>query len=159
MKITTKLPNMKKTDERLAFMKSVTIKVGIIGQDVDKLEDGKKLTIRQYATLNEYGTSTIPARPFFRTAVEFGDSIKVIKRKIYYETSKVIEDKKTGEQAIMAIGTFVKGRIQTSLRKGNWAPNAPSTIKRKIKNNGTLKPVLVDTGSMIKAIDFEIVKR
>ncbi|MGL5126155.1 MAG: hypothetical protein ACRC6U_09290 [Fusobacteriaceae bacterium] len=157
MKITTKFREIKRITQELEKMKVVSLKVGIVGREAD--EPSETLTIREYATLNEYGTSNIPARPFFRTATEFGESKKIIMKRISSEVAAVINKNKDGEAALKAVGLFVKGRIQTSLRKGNWTPNAPSTIKNKIKKNGTLKPVLVDTGSMIKAIDFKIVKR
>lgn len=158
MKITTRFREIERINSELEKLKVVTLKVGVVANEPDAL-NGKSCTIREYATFNEYGTSKIPARPFFRTATEFGDSKKVIMKKISSEISSVINKNKDGEQALKAIGTFVKGRIQKSLRKGNWLPNAEATKKKKTKRNGTLKPVLVDTGSLIKSIDFEITRR
>lgn len=154
MKITTNLTKTKKLNSELEFMRAHKIRIGVLGEGADVKQEGG-LTVKEYAELNEYGTSNIPARPFFREAVQFGDSVNKIKQKIYYETSRVSQGKKTGLQALNAIGLFVKGRIQKSIKAGNWTPNAPSTRKKKVKKGG-VKPPLIDTGSLVRAIDYEI---
>lgn len=158
MKITTNLSKMKNMDAKLEYMKKNKIIIGVIGEGAEVEQEGG-LTIAQYAELNEYGTSDIPARPFFREATEFGDSVKKIKQRIYYETSRVIQDKKTSDSAMKAIGLFVKGRIQTSIKTGNWTPNSAATARKKLKKGGGVKPPLIDTGSLIRAIDFEIKRK
>ncbi|HBJ79735.1 MULTISPECIES: hypothetical protein [Fusobacterium] len=157
MKTILKLSLLKKVNTNLEKLKSKKIIVGIIGNNPDAPKDGG-LTIRQYAELNEYGTSTIPARPFFRTATQTRKSQRLIKERIDKEVKTVIKDQKSPEQALNAIGLFIKGRIQVSLKAG-WTPNKPSTQKRKRKKNGGIKPPLIDTGDLMKSIDYQIKNR
>lgn len=157
MKITTNLTEMKKINKRLEYLKTNTVRIGVLGEGANDKQEGG-LTILEYSILNEYGTSKIPARPFFREATEFGESKSIISKRIKTEVSNVASGKKTGEQALNALGTFIKGRIQKSLKSGNWTPNAPSTRKRKLKKGG-VKPPLIDTGSLIRAIDYEIKRK
>lgn len=158
MKIRTTLGAIKKIERELNKLKSKKLVVGVVGREAD-IKEGGRLSVREYAILNEYGTSKIPARPFFRTAIEFGDSPKIIEDVINGEIRNVIREKKTSDQALKSIGLFVKGRIQKSLRSGNWTPNAPSTLKRKRKKKGGAKKPLVDTGSLLRSIDYEIKNR
>lgn len=157
MKITTTLTETKRINRELEFMRKNKIRVGVLGEGANDVQEGG-ITIKQYAELNEYGTSNIPARPFFREATEFGESPSLISNRITSEIKKVINNNKTGEKAMQSIGLFVKGRIQRSIKAGNWTPNSPSTIKRKRKKVG-IKPPLIETGSLIRAIDYEIKSR
>lgn len=145
-------------EKRLNELKSKKVIVGVIGSEVNTHKENG-ITIKQYAEINEYGTSTIPARPFFRTATKTRDSRAKIQERVEKELRAVIQGKKTPDQALTAIGLFVKGRIQKSIKAGNWAANAPTTIKKKRKKNGTIKPPLIDSGDLIKNIDFQIKNR
>jgi len=136
-------------DMELSYLASHGVRVGILN-DTDKNEDGDVILF--YAIDNEYGKGRIPARPFFRTGIKNGD--KKIRERLNTNINKVINGKMTGEQALNNLGIMVKGMIQDSLRNGNWKPNAPRTLA--LKGN---KPPLVDSGSMMDAIDYEIVER
>ena len=65
---------------------------------------------------------------------------------------KVATGKMTGEIALKSIGLEVQGLIQDSIKNGNWEKNASSTIKAK-KGKGQ---ELIETGSMLRAVSFEI---
>ena len=58
----------------------------------------------------------------------------------------------TGEKALKSIGLEVQGLIQDSIKNGNWESNTPGTIRAK-KGQGQ---ELIDTGSMLRAVSFEI---
>ena len=58
----------------------------------------------------------------------------------------------TGENALKSIGLEVQGLIQDSIKNGNWEPNSARTIRKK-KFKG--QP-LIETGSMLRAVSFEI---
>lgn len=158
MKTIGELRIAKMIEKRLNELKSKKVIVGVIGNEVDTPRENG-ITIKQYAEINEYGTSTIPARPFFRTATKTRDSRAKIQERVEKELRAVIQGKKTPDQALTAIGLFVKGRIQKSIKAGNWVANAPTTIKKKRKKNGTIKPPLIDSGDLIKNIDFQIKNR
>ena len=63
-----------------------------------------------YANFNEYGTSNIPSRPFFRTALN--NNRKYIKEQLKELLGKVATGKITGEVALKSIGLEVQGLIQ-----------------------------------------------
>lgn len=155
MKITSKLDTIKKIDKTLEELKSKRLLVGVLGEGVNSPQEGG-VTILQYAVFNEYGTSTIPARPFFRTATKTRKSIREIQEFIVKQVEQVVRGNKNSDMALNSIGLYVTGRIQKSIKSGNWEANAESTKKRKIKKGGTLKSPLIDSGSLIKSIYYEI---
>lgn len=168
MKITIKNSVAKRIEKDLNALKKKKILVGVISNDPDTPKKNG-MTIRRYAELNEYGTVFIPARPFFRTATQTRKSKRLINARLDLEIKKVIKGEKNPDQALNAVGLYVKGRIQKSIKSGNWTPNAPSTRRRKatlvtVKNRKTkqvreftkLKPPLIDTGDMFKSIDYQI---
>ena len=103
-----------------------------------------------YANFNEYGGGNTPSRPFFRTALN--NNRKYIKEQLKELLGKVATGKITGEIALKSIGLEVQGLIQDSIKNGNWEENSDSTIVAK---NGIGQP-LIDTGSMLRAVSFEI---
>ena len=140
-----------KIEKELDYLKKHTVWVGFVGSEADKKVDG--VAIYMYANFNEYGTSNIPSRPFFRTALN--NNRKYIKEQLKELLGKVATGKMTGENALKSIGLEVQGLIQDSIKNGNWESNAPSTI---IAKNGTGQP-LIETGSMLRAVSFEIRRR
>ncbi len=137
-----------KIEKELDYLKKHTVWVGFVGSEADKKVDG--VAIYMYANFNEYGTSNIPSRPFFRTALN--NNRKYIKEQIKELLGKVATGKMTGEKALKSIGLEVQGLIQDSIKNGNWESNAPGTIRAK---NGRGQP-LIETGSMLRAVSFEI---
>ena len=137
-----------KIEKELDYLKKHTVWVGFVGSEADKKVDG--VAIYMYANFNEYGTSNIPSRPFFRTALN--NNRKYIKEQLKELLGKVATGKMTGEMALKSIGLEVQGLIQDSIKNGNWESNAPGTIRAK---NGMGQP-LIDTGSMLRAVSFEI---
>ena len=137
-----------KIEKELDYLKTHTVWIGFVGGEADKKVDG--VAIYMYANFNEYGTSNIPSRPFFRTALN--NNRKYIKEQLKELLSKVATGKITGEVALKSIGLEVQGLIQDSIKNGNWEKNADSTIAAK---KGKGQP-LIDTGSMLRAVSFEI---
>ena len=137
-----------KIEKELDYLKKHTVWVGFVGSEADKKVDG--VAIYMYANFNEYGTSNIPSRPFFRTALN--NNRKYIKEQLKELLGKVATGKMTGEKALKSIGLEVQGLIQDSIKNGNWESNASSTIRAK---NGRGQE-LIETGSMLRAVSFEI---
>jgi len=137
-----------KIEKELDYLKTHAVWVGFVGGEADKKVDG--VAIYMYANFNEYGTSNIPSRPFFRTALN--NNRKYIKEQLKELLGKVATGKITGEIALKSIGLEVQGLIQDSIKNGNWEPNSARTIRKK-KFKG--QP-LIETGSMLRAVSFEI---
>jgi hypothetical protein len=104
------------------------------------------LPVAIVAFFNEFGTSRIPPRPFFRTTISqksklWGDNLaKALK---HYEYN--------GELALRAVGQGMRDDLENSIATWSSPPNAARTIKIK----GFNKP-LVDDGTMQRSPDFEI---
>ena len=139
---------LEKIEKELDYLKKHTVWVGFVGSEADKKVDG--VAIYMYSNFQEYGTSNIPSRPFFRTALN--NNRKYIKEQLKELLGKVATGKMTGENALKSIGLEVQGLIQDSIKNGNWEPNSARTIRKK-KFKG--QP-LIETGSMLRAVSFEI---
>ena len=122
---------------------SGTVRVGII--ESQTYPDGE--SVAQVAYWNEYGTATIPARPFFRNTIaekqgEWAD-----------KAAELLKQSDDTNHALALIGEGVKGDIVEAIQNFAEPPNADSTVKRK----GFDKP-LVDTGDLWRAIQSEVVE-
>lgn len=113
---------------------------------------GKGATVLEYAIFNEYGTSRIPKRPFFRLSVGTQKAQNEIKEYLNTQIENIISGELTGQGAYENLGTFVVQKIKKTIMSGNFAPLDSKTIKRK----GSSSP-LIDTHSLYNSISYEIV--
>ena len=123
------------------------IAVGFI-RGIDPYEDDTDLV--DVAMYNEYGTSTIPPRPFLEQGIE------THQRQIQQAVDNAFLTVDRGgdaETGLNQIGNVAKGAIQDEIANGEFAPNAPSTIKKK----GSSRP-LIDTGHMRQSVKYYIRK-
>lgn len=103
-------------------------------------------SVATVAAANEFGTSTIPARPFFRTMIaakqaEWGPALAIQLRKTDFDV----------ERSLRLVGEGIKGQLQQSIIDTNSPPLAPATIARK----GFSKP-LIDSAVMIRSVDYRV---
>lgn len=158
---------------KAVIQKNKIVRVGFI--DGATALNGTKYA--QVAYYNEYGTSTIPARPFFRKAIKDNKDKWVNAIKILLKQSNDI-DKTLGQ-----IGNIAVGDIVQSIRDYDDIPNSPVTLLlkerfpmspqditltdvykavRDVKNGVILKGQhnnpLVWTGHMMRAVSYEISK-
>lgn len=125
------------------------VRVGILGTQKYPAKDGKgDVSVAQAAYWNEYGTATIPARPFFRNTI-------AEKQDEWAENAASILQHADGDvgKALALIGEDVKDDIVETIQNFNEPENAPSTVKKK----GFNKP-LIDTDGLWKAIKSEVVE-
>ena len=125
----------------------VTLTVGI-HEDAGQT-DGK--TLAQIAAWNEFGTPTIPPRPFMRPTID--SQGKKAEQMLSQEIEKIFQGKKKANimTALGRVGAFLAGAIQRKITTLKRPPNAPSTIKKK----GSSNP-LIDTGAMRQAVGFKV---
>ena len=147
--IVYELEELEKLDKELKYLSSHAVKVGVLwsGGSLKSNTD-----VQEYAIFNEYGTSKIPARPFFRLSVGTDKAQNEIKEYIKKQVEQVIQGGMTGQQAYENLGTFVVQKIKKTIASGNFAALNPQTIKKK----GHSKP-LIDTHSLYNSINYEIV--
>ncbi len=98
------------------------------------------------AAMQEWGTARIPSRPFFRDMIKgnswrWGPNVATALRIKDYDAT----------QALTLMGMEIKEELQDSIRSGNYAPLAESTVARK----GFSQP-LIDTSHMINSVDYRV---
>jgi hypothetical protein len=115
-------------------------------------KDGEGASIAEYASHNEYGTESIPARPFM--AMTFDESVSAIDADFLRQTRAVATGKRTADQALTVIGQKHADRVKNTISSRDIAPKlADSTVARK-KQNST--KTLVDTGAMLNAVQISV---
>jgi hypothetical protein len=122
------------------------VKVGLLANSGSR--DG--VSIVDYAAFNEFGTETIPARPFMRKAADDNEAAAIAYARRL--SGLLMAGRLSPDGVLDAMGLWFQARIRTTIRTAfRWAvPNAPSTIRRK----GSTRP-LIDTGAMHGAVNYE----
>lgn len=142
---------LKRILSELKKFENYVVKAGILSGSGEV--DG--VSIVEYATWNENGVAgkkgnwKIPPRPFIKGWADSNKAqIKSTMERLY---SQVADGQITASMALDKLGVFAKSGIQSYIRRGNFAPNAPSTIKKK----GSSQP-LIDSGAMRNAVNYEV---
>ena len=113
------------------------------------------------AAANEFGatvtvpahTVTIPARPFFRSMIARNSPAWGDKVALALKVSGM-----NAATALKLIGTELRDQLQASILSNVPPPNAPSTVADKRRRHGGNIKTLVDSGTMLRAVDFAVVK-
>lgn len=147
---------VKFTPEGLRAMKSMEQLANLdicVGFQSDAVYEDQT-TVAEVAYYNHFGTYTedgsvdIPARPFM-------DAMSNHKEELYDFIAGAVRGMYSGtldaKTALNEIGTYAKALIQEEIVEGDFAPNAPSTIKKK----GSSKP-LIDSAHMRQSVSFVI---
>lgn len=130
----------------LKYCKEVEIKAGILEGATNM--DGEP--IAPYAACNEFGTASIPARPFLRNTV-------AAHWNEWTQGFRALLQKHGPEGAAQAVGKRMVDDITATIKSSMPPPNSAATIQRKSMREGP-RGTLIDTGAMIKAVEFEIGK-
>ena len=127
------------------FRQKELLRVGFLSGA--KYPDGTSVAL--VAAFNEYGSPSRgqPPRPFFRNAIarhesEWPELITGLLKKNHYN----------GELALAEAGAVIAGQIRQSIIDLISPPLAESTVRAK---GGVDKP-LIDTGTMLGSVDFEV---
>ncbi|MDP1297873.1 hypothetical protein Q6301_20070 [Klebsiella quasipneumoniae] len=113
--------------------------------------------IAPYAAANEFGTKTIPARPFMRnTAADKTSEWADVAAKAMKGQAQNADGFRN---AFTILGMTAAQDIKDTIEHSVSPPNAQSTIDAK-RRKGRAMPemTLVDSGSMQRAVDFEIIE-
>lgn len=103
------------------------------------------------AAQNEYGTSTIPARPFMKQS---WDKSADSRKEVVKNAIAAVEMGKNMDTVLNQVGAYGKSLIEMEIINGDFVPNAPLTIKLK----GSSRP-LIDTGHMRQSVQYVIRER
>jgi hypothetical protein len=137
---------------RIRNLDGVVVAVGIQSSDGSKLDDDG-VALVDVATWNEFGTETIPARPWLRTAL---DTNRKRWTKAASKAVKEVIDGGTGEAGLRLLGVVMVGDAKESLLDGAWTPNAPATIEKKTIGGKRGDQPLVDTGRLVQSQRAEV---
>lgn len=145
--IVEELGDLERLQKELEYLQTHAVRVGVLGND-----NTNGVSVQEYAIFNEYGTSHIPSRPFFRLSVGTQKAQNEIREYLNAQIENIVSGGLTGQGAYDNLGTFVVQKIKKTIMSGNFAPNDAKTIKRK----GSSTP-LIDTHSLYNSISYEIV--
>lgn len=127
----------------IAEKMSGSVKVGFL--EGATYPDGT--SVAQVAFWNEFGTTRIPSRPFFRTMISrespgWGVLLAGAAKHYDYNSDTILK----------LMGTQIAEQLQQSIVGWKDPPNAPSTVRIK----GFNKP-LIHTSHMQNSVDFEVI--
>lgn len=105
------------------------------------------------AAFNEFGTLHTPARPFMRSTVQkngkrWAKGFAILIKGQQYKYLK----------ALNLLGGQVVGDIKVSVATWQTPPNSAETTRRKQGKGTNAGHPLVETGHMMKSIDYEVTK-
>ena len=150
----TKDSNPRAFEKIAAIMKKTKdayVSVGV-HEGAGSYEGGQE--VLQVALWNEFGTETIPSRPFFRTAIDQNEGL--INQWREEMVHKMILGEITPKKALEAIGFRVQVLVQNQIKSNMPPPNAPSTIAHKARE-GVAPVTLIETGLLLRSITFKVV--
>lgn len=137
--IVEELGDLERLQKELEYLQTHAVRVGVLGNG-----STNGVSVQEYAIFNEYGTSHIPSRPFFRLSVGTQKAQNEIKEYLNTQIENIISGELTGQGAYENLGTFIVQKIKKTIMSGNFAANNAKTIKKK----GSSTP-LIDTHSYI----------
>ena len=122
--------------------KAATLKVGFLEGSI--APNGQSMPLR--AALNEFGTSRMPPRPFFRSMVaaksgEWPSAIGNLLVANNYDAQKTLDQ----------TGVAIKEQLQQSIRDLVSPPLAESTVRKK----GFDKP-LIEHDDMLRTVSYQV---
>ena len=140
-------PEGRRFQQMLKELGDLEVRIGFQHGDATE-DDGTDIC--DIAAWNELGTVNMPSRPFLRQSVD--DNESKINAFLKQKKSDIVRGA-SAQQVLSEIGIFQKDLIQDKILSGEFAPNAPSTVRKK----GSSKP-LIDTGRMMQSVNY-VIKR
>jgi len=113
-----------------------------------KKKKEKKVDVCNIALWNEFGTETIPSRPFLRKSV---DENRTVIDDMLDKSARTLLSGQPVQRVLNRLGSFQKGLVQKKIVEGSYVPNALSTIRKK----GSSRP-LIDGGRMRQSVHYVI---
>lgn len=132
----------KDLEKALEELEGKEVEIGFIaGQDSE--EDGTD--VAEVAGINEFGTSTIPSRPFLRNSFDnHQDEINSFCDNL---SGKMLSGQIEISQGLKLLGEEQRNHVIDEIRTGDFVENAPATIAKKKSSHP-----LIDTGQMMQSV-------
>lgn len=141
---------------RVADLGRAHVRAGVVGPPATSTHGGTNLTNGEVAILHELGNPStgLPARSFVGETMRdptVQSQLAALQAKL---TAAVVAGRIGRDQALGLIGAFMAAAIQRTITSGHVAPPLkPATVEAKWSSR-----VLVDSGQLVAAIGFEVVK-
>lgn len=144
----TRVPGETTTERIVAAMEGLAGAAGKVGWfETAAYKDGTP--VAYVATIHEFGTSRIPARPFMRPAVaEYGPQWV---QQIGEGAKAALRGSVSARDVLEIVTLRAAGDVAKSITAVTSPALSPATVKRK----GFTKP-LVDTGQMIQSVTGKV---
>lgn len=142
-------PEGKKFFKEIEKLKKLQVRVGYQQGKEFYDDEGTKVDMLDVVMFNELGTARTPSRPFMRDSVD--DNAGQITNFCKAQLKGIANGSTNAEMALKSIGAMQVGLVQKTIKDGDFAPNAPSTIAMK----GSDKP-LIDTGRMRQSVHYVV---
>jgi hypothetical protein len=146
--------------QRLEDARNTSVRVGVLASKggSEPHSEGSPITMIEIAAIHEFGSpaANIPERSFIRLTLEaMNDELQEILRKV---AKGVVLGKFDVETALNIVGSWATTQIRNAIAGSGayiplWEELKPATIERK----GSDRP-LIDTGRLMQAIQWEIVR-
>ena len=111
--------------------------------------ENEGVSIAEYAAFNEFGTRTIPERPFMRKT--FDDNLANYNKLIERLFKGMLGGKLNAKMAFSILGQQTEDDMKNTIMTGSFTPNSAYTVAKK----GSSRP-LIDTGTMRNSIRYEV---
>ena len=128
--------------------KEIGARAGYLYKDTGKKPQPNQMPLEKLALTHQFGTSTIPARPFLSRAQENAQARAQKLIDIRLDQNVTISD------LCLEIAAIMQAEIKNQIVKGSFVPNSPATIIRK----GSTRP-LVDTGNLLQSVHFSVITK
>lgn len=157
----TKEFNLKEITDKLKSLEKSVVKAGLF---FDKQLVDTRTTVAEYASYNEYGTATIPSRPFMR--ITYNENNKKWYDYIARQLYDLIDNKTNVSSILVTVGEMMASDIRNTINSNILPSNAPSTIKKKTRTNvknyagkrNFVSKTLIDTGIMRASVEARVFK-
>ena len=143
----------------LELLGKIDILVGFPKEEAEKTRrpspDGTStpLSNAEIAALQEFGSDTIPARPFLRPTFDAPDGQRQVNKALAVAAKQIMDGKRV-EDGAKLVGVVAQGMVRKFMKSVTDPPNSPQTIRLKQSS----KP-LTDTGQLAQAVTFVIRKK
>ena len=152
----------KRLRERVSEVKGMGVKVGVLSQSSARI-DGPATNV-EVAIYNEFGTETIPERPFLRGS--FALHREEYRERLGRIFRNILDRGADPHKELSLLGQKAAANVKRYITQdGTFAPNAPSTLNAKLgltPRKHKIGPVrapkpLEDTGQLVDSISYEVV--
>lgn len=142
-------------DMRKLAAKEHSVKIGMVGPRAEETRDGGTTNL-DVALFNEYGTRTIPARPWIGPS--FDKNRAKYERQLAKGLEAVYEGRGDVETLLGRLGAEGAADMKNYVTQGAEVPppNAPGTLEHKQAKGDGDPRTLVDTGQMVGAVSWEV---